>query len=243
MANIVDLVAGFGTFASSSTQNFELGQVGRDNNGNLYRYCLAGASDLVAGNLIQAPAQIANHLALTPTLPTGGGGTIGDLQVVATLGATAAAQNLYAEGWVTASTTPGLGYSYKIKGHASVLSSGVITANLSIDTPIQVALTSSSRVDFQQNAYANVIATPTSLTNVPVGVAPAIIKATQYGWIQTHGPCPTLINGTPAVGQGVIPSATTSGAVDIASSTGPVVGWMMVTGVSTKSQFVFMNID
>lgn len=244
MANIVDIVSSISSQQSQTSQGQELGQMGRDAQGNLYRYCLAGAVDLVAGNVIQAPAQIANHLALTPTLASGGGGTIGDVQLVVTLGATAAATNLYAEGYFGVSTGPGNGPTYKIKGHASVLSSGVLTANLSPDTPIQVALTSSSRIDLQQNAYANVIQAPvTTATCVAIGVAPTVIKAATFGWLQTHGPCSTLIQGTPAVGAQVVGVASAAGAAAIASSTLGVIGYMMSTGVDGKNNFVYLNID
>jgi hypothetical protein len=228
-------------YESSATQKHPLGTRGMTADGRVFRYCLAGASDLVAGNLIQSPAPIANHLALTPSAASAGA-----LQVVATLGATAAAANLYAEGYVQVDTTPGNGYTYTIKDHQAVASAGVITANLVIDDPIQVALTTSSRVGFMQNPYSGVIQAPTTLTAQLAGVAVYIIKATQYGWLQTWGPCSVLINGTPAVTAPVINSATTAGAVDVwtaaAQPTAQLVGKMMQVGVSGKNNFVDLQI-
>src|SRR5437773_343778 len=56
--------------------------------GRSFRYCLNGAVALVAGNVIQAAAQIPNHLALTPVAAS-----IGDTSITVALGATAATAN------------------------------------------------------------------------------------------------------------------------------------------------------
>lgn len=226
-------------FQSTTTPQHALGARMVTADGRVYRYCLAGAVDLVAGNCIQAPAQLTNHQQLTPSVAA-----IGATTIVATLGATAAAANLYAGGLAIIDTTPGLGYSYPVLGHAAVLSAGVITLTLPADSAIQVALTASSRVSLQANPYSGVIQTPvTTLTGAVVGVAVFPIPANTYGWIQTHGPCGCLINVTPAVGQEVSAPSAVAGALAINSGTLPPVGWMMVTGVDTKVQAVFLTID
>jgi hypothetical protein len=207
----------------------------------VFRYCKAGAADLVVGNVIQAPAQDTAHQQLTPAAAA-----IGATSFTATLGASAAAANLYAEGWAIIDTTPGLGYAYPISGHAAVLSSGVITLNLPADSPIQVALTTSSRVSLQRNPYAGVIQSPvTTLTGAVVGVAVYPITANQFGWIQTHGPAAVLVAGTPGVGLAVVVPGTAAGCVvvDGAASATKVVGSMMVTGVDGKVQAVLLNIN
>lgn len=230
---------GQGMFVSSSTQKHHLGSklvLGE----RVFRYAQAGASDLVAGNLLQAAAPVANHLANTPPAVSAGA-----LSFTYTPGATAGAANLYAEGYLQVDTTPGNGYTYKVAGHDAITSSTAFT--LFLDDPIQVALTTSSRVGLLANKYKNVIAAPTTQTSVTVGVAVYIITAGQYGWIQTAGPCSVLINGTPAVNAGVVPSATTAGAVDVqavaAEGTMRPVGFMMQTGVSTKNNFVDLRIE
>lgn len=236
-----DLLLAQNFWESSSTQKHPLGARVATADGRVFRYCKAGAADLVAGNLEQASAPVANHLALTPSAAA-----LGALQIVATLGATAAAANLYAEGFVQIDTTPGNGYMYTIKDHLAVLSAGVITANLLADDPIQVALTSSSRVGFIANPYSGVIQTPTTITNAVVGVAPYIITAAQYGWLQTWGPAAVLINGTPAVTAPVMNGATTAGSADVwtaaAQPTGQTIGHMLQVGVSGKNNAVFLTI-
>jgi hypothetical protein len=227
-------------WSSSATPEAPLGARFETSDGCVYRYCLAGASNLVVGNVIQASAQDTAHQQLTPAATAAGATSI-----VAALGASAAAANLYADGWAIIDTTPGLGYKYPISGHAAVLSSGNITINLKRDSAVEVALTTSSRVSLQRNPYAGVIQAPTTLTGAVVGVAIYPITAAQYGWIQTHGPGAALVAGTPGVGLAVVVPGSAAGAVviDGAASATKVVGSMMVTGVDGKVQAVLLNIN
>jgi hypothetical protein len=228
-------------WSSSATQRHQLGSRFVTSDGRVFRYCLAGAANLVVGNVIQASAQDTAHQQLTPAAAA-----VGATSFTATLGASAAAANLYAEGWAIIDTAPGLGYAYPIKDHAAVLSSGVITLNLQRDSPVQVALTTSSRVSLQRNPYAGVIQSPvTTLTGAVVGVCVYPITAAQYGWIQTHGPAAVLVAGTPGVGLAVVVPGTAAGCVviDGAAAATKVVGSMMVTGVDGKVQAVLININ
>lgn len=226
---------GQGLYTSSADQIHELG-FRCTYGGRGFRYVLAGAADLVAGNVIQAPAQVANHLALTPVAAA-----IGDKTITVALGATAATANQYAGGYAIISTTPGNGYAYRIASHpAAVLSTSVI---LTLDEPLQVALTTSSRVDLQANQYSGVIQSPvTTLTGAIVGVASYPVTAAQYGWVQTSGPAPVLIDGTPAVGVSVSAPAAAAGAAAVNSGTLVIIGSMMSTGVSGKNNAVLLNI-
>lgn len=236
-----DLLLAQNFWESSSTQKHPLGATVRTADGRVFRYCQAGASDLVAGNLIQSAAPIPNHLALTPSAAA-----LGAKVVTMTPGATAGAANLYAEGYLQVDTTPGNGYVYQVKDHLAITASTAFSVNLMDDDPIQVALTTSSRVGLVHNPYKNVIQTPTTITAAVVGVSPYVITATQYGWLQTWGPASVLINGTPAVTAPVINSATTAGAVDVwtaaAQPTAQMVGKTMQVGVSGKNNFIFLTL-
>jgi hypothetical protein len=223
----------------ASPQVHALGQRAETKDGRVFRFCQAGAADTVAGKVYQSAAPIPNHLANTPPAVA-----VGATTFTYTPGNTAGAANLYAEGYLQVDTTPGEGYTYQISGHAAITGSTAFTLNL-ID-PIQVALTTSSRVGLVHNHYKNVIINPTTATAAVAGVSPYIITATQYGWLQTWGPCSTLINGTPGVGIGVVISATTAGAVDVAAVGAEInvriIGHMMQVGVSTKYNFVALKI-
>jgi hypothetical protein len=206
--------------------------------GREYRYVRAGAADLVAGNVIQAPAQVTTHDQLTPTAAS-----IGAERITVTLDATnAATADQYAGGLAIIDTTPGLGIHLPIIGHPAAAAAA--TLELTLGAPLSVALTSSSRVTLCPNPYRGVIQTPvTTLTGAAVGVAIAPITATYYGWIQTKGPAGVLVAGTPGVGLAVVVPATAAGAVviDGAASATQVVGAMMVTGVDGKVLPVLIN--
>lgn len=225
-----------------STQLYALGTLAISRDGRLFRYCQAGASDLVVGNIVQKAAPVANHLANTPPAVA-----VGATDFSYTPGATAGAANLYAGGYLQVDTTPGEGYAYLVSGHAAITASTAFTLYLDKDDPIVVALTTSSRVGLHHNKYKNVIQTPTTITAPVVGGVVAAITATQFGWVQTRGPIPLLINGTPAVTAPVINGATTAGSVDVwtaaAQPTANFLGHMMQVGVSTKNNMVDLAID
>ena len=79
---------------------------------------------------------------------------------------------------------------------------------------IQVALTTSSTVLLLKSLYKDVIQMPTTGTGDIVGVAVKAIAADEYGWIQTHGPCGVLTDGTLIVGQHIRASDGVAGAVE-----------------------------
>jgi hypothetical protein len=242
MGNFVGFsTTGEGSFGNSATQLHPLGTQAKTRDGRVFRYCQAGAVDTVAGSLYQAAAPVPNHLANTPPAVA-----IGATSFTYTPGATAGAANLYAEGYLQVDTTPGNGYMYRVGSHPAIVSATAFT--LTLDEPIQVALTASSRVGLHHNSYKNVIVCPTAITGRVAGFSSGVITATQFGWLQTRGPVAALINGTPAITSPVANSATTAGAVDVwttaaAAVTITPVGYMMQVGVSTKNNAVFATID
>lgn len=226
--SLVDPLHKVGTFASTS-------------DGRKFRYVQAGASALVRGDMIQAPAQLTNHDQLTPSAAA-----IGATEISVTLGATAVTANQYADGWICIDTTPGLGQFLQIKSHPAADASAAVVLTLVDADALQVALTSSSRVTLVPNPYKGVIQTPvTTLTGACVGAAIYPIAANEYGWIQTGGPAAVLVAGTPAVGAAVVVPGTAAGCVvvDGAAAATQVVGSMIVTGVDGKVLPVFLTID
>jgi hypothetical protein len=193
--------------AGPTSEDIMLGSKFVDQQGNAYRRALVGASTLVPGTLLQAPAEITNHQNLTPTA----GSAIGSTVITATLGATLASANQYAEGYVVVTVTPGQGYRYRISSHAAVISGGVITINL--DDPLLVALTTSSRIDLVLNQYSGVIINPTTATSCAVGAAIYPATTGTYTFIQTSGAASVLAQGTIVVGTMLAASSTTAGAV------------------------------
>jgi hypothetical protein len=230
-------------YRSTASAEHALGQIGEAEDGRRYRYVKAGASNLVAGNVLQGPPVIANHLATTATATAAGATSL-----VFTPAATGAAANYYADGMLGVSDSAGAGYTYGVKSHGTITSSTAFTLTLKDDDPIQVALTTGSRLGLVPNKYNGVIQFPvTTATGPVVGVAPYIITAAQYGWVQTKGPCTVLISGTPALGAMVMTPSAVAGSAIILTTTNLVVaqlvGRMLQIGVDTKLNFVDLDID
>ena len=246
MANLQSetVILGSDSFTSLASPAHRVATRGIDKQGRWYRYVKVGASDLVAGNALQSPAIIANHLANTPPAVA-----IGATSFSYTPGATAGAAGIYENGFLQVDTTPGNGYTYGVDSHPAITASTAFQLTLKSDDPIQVALTTSSRVGLLQNIYNGVIQFPvTTATGLFVGVATYPLTANQYGWILTKGPASTLINGTPALGAMVVtPSATTAGSVDVITTTNlvtaQIVGRMLQVGVSGKNNFVYVSAE
>jgi hypothetical protein len=236
------LAIGQADFVSSADPKARLGQRAVSDDGRVFRYVKAGAADLVAGNVLQSPAIVANHLANTPPAVA-----IGATSFTYTPGATAGAANLYADGFLQVDTTPGNGYTYGVEKHAAIASATAFT--LYLKDPIQVALTTSSRVGLIANPYNGVIQLPvTTATGTLVGIATYIISAGQYGWIQTWGICSVLTTGTPALGAMVMGPGTAAGAAQVVVAAGTlivaqIIGHMAQVGVDGKNNFVHVRIN
>lgn len=226
------VAAPYGIFASSTTQELPLGTRFVDQSGNAYRYVKAGGTALVVGTLLQAAAEATNHQNLTAPASA-----IGVTSVAVTLGATAATANQYAEGWMVITVTPGVGYKYRISSHPAADASASLTVTL--DDAIQIALTSSSRIDLLRNPYNAVIVYPTTATGAAVGVAVYPIAASSFGFIQSSGSAVILSDGGSTVGTNVSASNATAGSVEAAVTAQAFVGVAM-TGVATTEYGSFL---
>ena len=114
-------------------QSHNLGTKAISIDGRVFRYSKMGATVGVAGNVYQAAVPVANHLAAVCDVAR----DVGATQISATLGATAASIDDYAEGTAHVNKAGGLGHTYIIHrawrpgdGHAAVASAGILTANL-----------------------------------------------------------------------------------------------------------------
>lgn len=238
------------TFSFGTSQLHPLGSMAIAKDGRVYRYCTPGAAALVPGSIYQGAAPIALHLALTAVAESIGAGSAGD-PITVTPGATAGAANLYAEGMLCISDGTGVGYAYRISGHAAITASVAFNLFLDPDDRINVALDTTSRYGLHHNPYKNIIVAATTVTAQVAGGAVSLIPANttsqNYGWLQTRGPFPALINGTPGVGIGVVTSATTAGAVDVGTVGAEInvrqIGRMMQVGVSTKNNMIYLFVD
>lgn len=224
-----------GPFVASTTQEVGLGSKFYDQNGNAYRYAkFNGAS--VAGKLYQAPAEVTNHQNLETAAAA-----IGATSVTVTLGATAATANQYAGGYLVVTITPGQGYRYLISGHPAADASA--TLELTLEDPIQVALTTSSNADLIANPYNGVIVNPTTATSCVVGAAVDVVADGSYGWLQVEGPCPILVDDqTVAVGTLVSASNQAAGACEPFTGVQAPIGIAVTGGATTDYVTVKLSI-
>lgn len=220
-----------------STAQHVVGARAVANDGRIFRYVFATPTALVAGNLQQGPAEKTNHQNLTAPVAA-----IGATSIAVTLGATLAQDNEYAGGLMVITVTPGVGYSYRIKSHPAAASAASLT--LTLEDPIEVALTATSRIDLVHNPYNGVIVSPTTQTGPVVGVAIDVIDAGKYGWIQSQGPVGCLVDQTVTVGKALSASTGVAGAVrHVQSTAATIVGHAMTGGADTEYCAIYLTID
>jgi len=232
-------------FVSSATQQHPLGTRGFTADGRVYRYVKAGASDLVAGNVIQSPALLTGNLA--SAVNTTSAVSAGSVAISLTVASSAAA-NLYAEGYACISTGTGQGLFLEVNSHPAVTAAGTGVFTLYGEDALPTAITTTTKIGLIQNKYNGVIQFPvTTATGVVVGVAPYIITASQFGWVQTWGYCACLIDVTPALGAMLNAVAATAGraAVFTAASllTGQLLGIMAQVGVAGEFDVVDLRVS
>ena len=167
--------------------------------GRKFRYVANGGTAIGEGLVVASEAVEAQHdedLVIT-TSPS-----VGDTTIGITLGSTAAAKDLYAEGYLffnLGSTTPH--EMYKIKGHPWIASSG--TGTFTIDEPdgFQTAITAGTdTAGLIKSPYKDIVVAPAAVAGRFVGVTCADLEADYYGWVQVAGIATAKIDGTPAVG-------------------------------------------
>ena len=243
--------------SSSATAAHSPGESVTDGLGRKFRYVKAGASALVTGNVIQAPAQDTAHQALVVPAQTGildkygaVAGGVGAYALQVTVGASAVTANQYADGWllIHAAGTGGaaIGTMYQIAGHLANAGSAGMLVQLTgpLQGPLPV-LAGQNTVCLVANPYKGVIQAPTTLTGAVVGAAVYPLTAAEWGWIQTGGPAGVLTAGTPGVGLAVVVPGSAAGAVvvDGAASATPSIGYTMTTGVDAKAGPIMLTID
>lgn len=196
-------------FYSEAYQKHALGEVAETSDGARFVYAKAGAVALTRGNLTQSPALDVNYQGLTATA------SINALTVTVTLGASAVTANQFAGGYLLVTNGAGEGQLFDILAHDAALAGAAVV--MSIGSAVQTALAAST-VTLMLNPFNGVIAHPIVATGTVAGVAAANIASGQYGWLQIKGVCPTLGDAGIAIGQTVVPSTATAGAVMLATA-------------------------
>lgn len=240
------VAAAIDLYTSTATPGvgLEIGQLVPGRGGKLFRYVLAGASNLVVGNLLQTAVNDTTYANMT----VGTAAAAGDKVLQITNGTATITDAQFKNGSLVVYTagTIGVGDEYTIMGVTGTLTTGgALTVQL--DRPLRSAVTTSATVTMKRSMYSGVIQFPaTTQTGVPVGVAIYPITAAQYGWVQTHGECGVLSDGsTFAVGSDVGTPSGTAGAVTVfaAGTTHNRVGMVQQVAAAGKGISCFLQID
>jgi hypothetical protein len=180
--------------------------------GRIFKYGqMSTAAAIGAGQVCQTAVGVAGHdmdLVITAA------GSVGDKSIALTLGAGDAAEDLYAEGYISINDGAGEGHLYKIAGHAAIDGSASGTINLVDGDTIAEAFTTGSLASLHKSPYKDVIIYPTTGTGFCVGVAATEIAALSYGWFQTRGLSMVLCDVAFVVGNHVRASDGTAGSAE-----------------------------
>ena len=197
----------------TSDQRHKLGTEMQFVDGRKYRYVEVGGSAITEGLLVASEAPAGNHDEDLAVATTAAGSTT----VAVTLGATAAAKDLYAEGYLFINV-PILGTSanphemYKIKSHAQTDANGALTANLDEPDGLVTAVTNGTEtVGLIKSPYKDIVVAPAAAAGRFVGLTTMSMTANYFGWVQVAGMATAAIDGTPAVGTLVGASSTHAG--------------------------------
>lgn len=225
----------------TSTSYHQVGTLGMDKAGDLYRYAQIGASAATAGQLQLAPVQKTNHHNIAASAAV----AAGEKKVTLTLGATAAVANEYANGWLVANDVSPEGELYRIVSHPAADASA--TLEVTVDRPFITAITTSSEFTLVHNTWNGVVA-GTAVTIRAAGWPLVDATAAYYGWLKTRGVVSALIGSAATLGADLIVSGTTGAVTDrtdaLGASAEPVVAVAdIVLGVTGEYNPVRACID
>ena len=199
---------------TTSEQSLVLGAEMAFPDGRKYRYVENGGTAIEEGMIVASEAPAGNHdedLAVTTA-------AAGSSSITVTLGATAAAKNLYAEGYLFFNlptlSTAGSRVFYKIKSHPQA--DGSATLALTLDEPDNsvIAVTNGTETaGLIKSPYKDIVVAPAAIAGRFVGLSVCQIAASYYGWVQVAGMGIAAIDGTPAVGTLVGASGTHAGSL------------------------------
>mgnify|MGYP006269452275 CR=1 FL=1 len=228
-----------GIYDVSTIQNHPLGARLPLGDGRTFAYALNGSGAAITPSMMnQSPAWVLNHKKCAVAATA----NVGVTAISVTLGATAATVNQYADGYIY-NDNGAYGYKYyKIRSHLAIGSGG--TGTINTYDPVITQMTSSAFVTLIPNPYNGTVVAPTTFTGPCIGVNLVDVPASNYYWVQTWGPCNCLIGaGPPTVGQSLIRSAATAGALIVMAAAGQVVGTMMQSEAAADYGLVFLSIS
>jgi hypothetical protein len=228
----------------STVLEHQIGAMGVDEFGDLYRYAKVGAVAISAGKLQMAPTQKTNHHNCAASAAVTANGR--NKAVTLTLGATAAVAQEYAFGILAANDNTPEGQSYRILSHPAANSAATLA--VTVERPFITSITTSSEFTLVHNTW-NAVVEDTTITKRAAGVPMVPAGIGTYVWLKTRGIAATLIGSAATLGAPLIASSGTAGAVTdqtdiLGASAELTIGWASVAaGVSTEYNPIQLTID
>lgn len=207
-------------------------------------YAKVGAAAISAAHVMAGPAPAANHTNCAVAATA----SVGAKRFTVTLGATAAAKDLYKDGFVVVQSGTGAGYSYMIDYHLSCAASGNLVVNLKDE--LETTLLATTAVALVKNKYNGVVAATANATT-PVGVSLCTASANYFVWLGKRGPWPVTI-GSSAVTPGdkltigsaagtVLPVPTTTVSSALGTGVYPVVGVAIMSAAGNTTTVAMVD--
>lgn len=232
-----------GIFEESSEIKHRLGEKISFYDGREFVYSKNGSVALALARVIQAEVPEANHDELACIAAA-----VGVTSLTVTLGATAALENAYAEGFLVineSTTAARIGQIYKIKDHKAADASAELILNLF--DPLRTAITTNEEATLMKFPTKDVIIHPSPNTAGIVGIPLIPVTALYYFWSQVRGVTSVLTDGTVVIGQHVRISDNVDGAVEPLDRDGTAedelaVGQVLEVGADTEASIIGLNV-
>ena len=196
----------------TTTQEHPYGQQGATVDGRHFRYIFMDGA-VTAGKLLQTPVTDAAHDMDLVTAAAAAGATT----ISVTLGAVAAAKDLYKDAYLYVNDGAGEGQLFKIGAHAAVASSGSFAVPIVDEGGVRTALDANSLCSLMKEPWKDVIVAPTTFTGSIVGATTRDMTDNNYGWAQRTGFACLLMKGTIVRGGDLMRGDATT--TDIAGAT------------------------
>lgn len=228
-------------YSTSTVQMHPLGARAETDDGRKFRYAKAVAATAAGYSYSSAPQDSQfQSMAVNAIEP------IGEKTIGITLGTTTVTAGMFVEGYALISYATGIGQFGKIVNHGTGTSGEAI--NITLDRPLETALSVTSKVTIVQNPYYNVVIQATTPVAPVVGLAMNVIGAGEYGWVATGGPAmyiPDAGANTSVDTLGLAPSTTTAGCLAVqVEANNMMVGFaMQVVSVNAYGSPCFLTID
>ncbi len=234
-------------YSSSTDQKYALGTILDLEDGRRFRYAKNGGTILFKALMATAAAIETKWESEVQTAKTASAGDT-DIPVLITTGSSLAAHE-WDEGWMSIESglAGAIGDLYKIASHT--VHATAVTVTIQDAGGLRTALDSNQVTTIIRNEYmAVIVAAATALTGKAVGVPLIDIAISSYGWLQTRGPCPLIVDTgeTLVLGEPVGNTATgltVAGTCGAPAADDPTWGHALTNSTATESAIVNLTLE